>query len=231
MDRQIIDEILSALDSSGWTILSGDVEEIIAEITQDGAFAGLYQLGIVDKDGDLIEGQKFPSGITDLVNEKAVEYAKERSAGMVGMKIVDGELVQNPNASWRIDESTREFLRADITQAMEEGWSNDRLAEALEENYGFSAERAEMIARTETSFADNRGTLISHKESGVVTGKQWIVGAGCCDVCAELDGVIVDLDDPFESEDGAVECPPLHPNCRCSYIAIVKNDEETDMEE
>jgi hypothetical protein len=63
------------------------------------------------------------------VNEAAVAWAKDRSAELVGMKYVDGELVPNPRAEWSIEETTRDTIRDLVTQATEEGWSMDDLAD------------------------------------------------------------------------------------------------------
>ena len=110
------------------------------------------------------------------------------------MRRVGGKLVQNPNAAWRIDESTREMLRSDVIRAMDEGMSNEDLADLIQQNYGFSDARSENIARTETAFADSAGNMSAYRASGVVAGKRWITGAGCCDLCEALDGVKVPLE-------------------------------------
>ena len=67
--------------------------------------------------------------------------------------------------------------------------SNDDLADLIQQNYGFSDARSENIARTETAFADSAGNMAAYRASGVVSGKRWITGAGCCDLCEALDGM------------------------------------------
>jgi SPP1 gp7 family putative phage head morphogenesis protein len=79
-----------------------------------------------------------------------------------------------------------------------------------------------MIARTETAKADVEGNIEAYKQSGVVSGKQWITGAGCCDLCDELDGTIVEIDEDFPNEGGSG--PPLHPNCRCDVLPVLTED-------
>ena len=132
-----------------------------------------------------------------------------------------GRLVENPNAAWQITESTREYLRADVTQALEQGWSNDKLASQLQEAYGFSDTRAMVIARTETQRAGNAGALAGYKASGVVDGTQWLTAEDdkVTPECEENgragvngDGVLP-LGATYPSGD---EAPPSHPNCRCS---------------
>lgn len=200
-DTERVERVLRALNLEGWADLVGDVGPIIEAITKDGAAQALAQIGLKDSTDEMLS----------LVNEQAVAYSQDRAAELVGMKWVDGELVENPNPEWAITDSTREMLRGDVAQAMESGMSNDDLAALLQDNYAFSDERAEVIARTETAFADVAGNMTAYRESGLVEQKKWITAAGCCDLCQELDGIVVDLDEDFPNEGG--DGPPLHPQC------------------
>lgn len=198
-----VDRILAALDFDDWTVLTGDTDEIIERILADAGAQALVQIGVSD------------DKITDLVNDRAVDYAKERSAELVT----------------RISESTREMLRADVADAMENGDSNDDLAATLEDNYGFSADRADMIARTETAYADVAGNLEAYRASGVVAGKKWITGEGCCDLCDELNGEVIGIDETFPTDDGDIDGPPYHPNCRCDVVPILDTEMDGEAEQ
>jgi len=223
IDKEKLDQILRELNFQGWTTLTGDVDSLIEEIYKDGGIEALAQLKLAaGKSGEQIDVDQTLTQI----NERALQYAQQRSAEMVGMsRDENGDLIPNPNAEWQITESTREMLRSDVARALEEGMSNDDLADLLAENYAFSDERAEMIARTETAFADVAGNLSAYRESGLVESKQWIVGDGCCDDCQELDGVVVGIDEEFPNDGG--DGPPLHPACRCDVLPVL-NDEEID---
>lgn len=160
---------------------------------------------------------------TDLANEQGIAWAKQRAAELVGMRYDDeGNLIPNPDADYAIDDTTRDMLKQTVTEAMESGVSNDKLAGIIKDAYAFSDQRAELIARTETAFADVAGNLTAWKDSGVVAQKQWLVGAGCCDECEDLDGVTVDLDDDFPDDGG--DGPPLHPDCRCDVVPVLSSD-------
>lgn len=218
-DTLRITQIIKNIELKGWDVLAGDVAEILEFIGKDAGIEALSQIGIKD----------VPKEMLELVNQNAVDYAQTRSAELVGMKWIDGELVENPNAEWAITDSTREFLRSDIQRAMEEGLSNDELADLIGENYAFSDARAECIARTETAFADVNGNLNAYKESGVVQGKTWIAAPTCCELCQELDGVTVGIDEDFPNDGG--EGPPLHPQCVCDILPETDYQETTDSEE
>jgi len=168
-----------------------------------------------------------------IPNDRAVDWALDRSAEMVGMKYVDGDLVQNPNAIWRIDEYERETLRETVSLAIEEGWSNDRLASAIQADNEFSDARAEMIARTETAQADMQGNAIAYKaaqEGGIQLLKRWITaGDDLVSIeCQEnADAGDIELGETFPS---GADWPPEHPNCRCDCapISLTFNDTEGD---
>lgn len=206
-------QLTKAINEGKLLLVLEGVEPLLEELSKAGAVAALDQLELSDQD------------ITSQASQEAIDYADDRAAELVGMRYDDsGDLVENPNAEWRIDESTRELLRSDVTRAEEEGWSNERLASALEDNYAFSEARAAVIARTESAFADVAGNLAAWKASGQVAGKQWIVSANACDECQPLADVVVELDEDFPDDGG--DGPPLHPNCECDVVPVLTTEDD-----
>ena len=137
-------------------------------------------------------------------NERAVSYANARS----------GELIT------AIDETTRANIRELIGQGIEEGWTNDEFSEHLSDSFTFDGTRADLIARTETAFAENRGTLDGWKASGLVSEKTWLPDAEACEICLALGAMgPIPLDQDFDTEDDSVDGPPAHPNCECTLLA------------
>lgn len=210
--------ILQLIDFSEWEDLSGDAEEVIAAVSVMGGGEALKQ---IDLDGD--------EDVDALMRQRAEAWAKDRAAEMVGMKVVDGELVPNPEAKWQITDGTREWLRSTTEQALDEGWSSQEMAKAITENYAFSPERAEMIARTEIARADVAGSVEGWKASGLVSNKEWLAAPDCCDECQEMNGKTAPIDEAFE--DG--KDVPLHPHCRCDVLPVVDEavPEPTEQEE
>lgn len=189
------------------------VEDQLAAMATDGALAGLKQIGATADD------------IVTIAGDQAAAWGRARAAEMVGMKRnAAGDLVPNPKAKWRIDESTREMVRSTVETALTEGQSADELKAALLDGHAFSPERAEMIARTEMAKADMAGTMVGYRTSGLVMGKKWstsqddLVSQEC--VACEAAGAI-GLDDTFPSGEDA---PPNHPNCRCTVLPVLDDE-------
>jgi SPP1 gp7 family putative phage head morphogenesis protein len=186
-------KLISELTFEELQDIAPELAEILTEMAADGGKVALAEL-VAEVTNDQLK----------QVNDRAVDYARERSA-----KLVKG-----------LEDSTRDMLRETVGDALEEGLSNKQLADALAEEYAFSAERAETIANTETAYADVQGNLEGYKASGVVEGKQWIIAQDeFCDDCNNLDGVIVGLDEEFPGDGG--DGPPLHPNCRCDILPVL----------
>lgn len=202
-----------AIERARWDLLAKQVRKSLRSLAKDGVAAGFGQLG-----ADLGD---VPADVLAQANQNAIAYADSRAAEMVGMRWVDGKLVQNPDARWRIDETTRLRVNELVTSATEEGWSASTLASAISEDHVFGAARAEMIARTESAFADAEGNLAAYVESGDVEGVEWITGAGCCAACAALDGQRRALGKPFPHGRGTA---PAHPKCRCDVLPYLKDE-------
>jgi SPP1 gp7 family putative phage head morphogenesis protein len=222
-EHDAVERILQGLDFTGWAILTGEVEDVLADIVKDGGYAALTVARV---------GVSARYGAEGVVNAYAERYAKERAAELVGMRYDEiGRIFPNPNAEWRIDDTTRDMLRGLVSDAITGGWSNDKLADEIGDAYAFSSDRAMVIARTETQLASNSGALAGYKASGVVAAKQWVtaeddlVEEEClANAAAGANGDgILPLDDDYPSGDDA---PPAHPNCRCVIVPVVLTEQE-----
>ncbi len=82
----------------------------------------------------------------------------------------------------------------------------------------------EIIARTEANTAYNEGNLDALKQSGI-THVRWLLADDACHECISeseaTDGSKLGKIVPLEEASGVL---PLHPNCRCTWIAVNKED-------
>lgn len=205
--------VTDGLDFGEWSGLSDVVEPIIRRAAEDGAVAALLHV------------MPDPAvGMVTNIRSRAVKWAHDRAAEMVGMKWVGGELIQNPAAEWQITEGTREMIRGQVVEAMRNGDSVQELAGRLKESHAFSNARARTIARTETAMADGMGNLIGWEETGLVAGKQWLTAEDdkVSEICnTNGDMGVIGLHEHFAH--GSLTIPG-HPNCRCTVIPVLAED-------
>lgn len=133
-----------------------------------------------------------------------------------------------------ITETSSRELRAIIASGVEQNESINQLKDRIENYSGFSETRATMIALTEVSRGQNKSELEAWDESGVVKAMIWYTALDerVDDECGLLHGKEIDLGDNFltldemaaqgvSDYDGAIDSPPLHPNCRCVLIPVI----------
>lgn len=205
-----IEHILSPIDFKS---ITENVKDNLAAVHADSAKEQLADIGIDD------------AAIFDLVDTDALDWAKDRAAELVGRKYHGSILVDNPNAAWSIEESTRTGIRELVEQAYTDGLTPRSLAQRIADSFEFSASRSSTIARTETARASVQGAINGWKRSGVVDKKESILSDDHDedDECNEAaDDGAIGIEDQFSNgEDG----PPYHPNCNCVLVASL---EETD---
>jgi len=165
---------------------------------------------------DLYQGGAAAAGQTLNATDAMLKLANER--GIAWAEAHAAEQIVG------ISQTTKDGVRELVEQAMTEGWSNNRLADALDEAYEFSPDRAEVISRTESAMADLKGNMEISKEAGVER-VQWLTAeADACDQCDDLDGKEAPVDGAFD--DGTPADDVAHPNCRCDRIAVLPEESE-----
>lgn len=168
------------------------------------------------------DAMKLAGVETDLaaLEAPAKEWAANRSAWLVGRRMVDGVAVENPNAEYAITTEVREAIRTTVARAFEERWTTSRLSDELAQSYAFSAKRALAIARTELANAQEAGNMAYARASGA-TKKRWFGAAGCCPICeANAEQGAIPLDDAFQS---GHQHGPAHPNDRCRILPVFED--------
>jgi hypothetical protein len=202
LEKMSREEALALLQSLNldWHDLGDDLETVLAAIAQDGAAQALAQIGVA-----------ATTSIVDQVNEKAVAWAEQHAA----------DLVTN------LANTTRDKLRGDLAASIELGMSVNEIAAIIGKDYAFSEDRAELIAQTERAFADVAGNMTAYRESGVVSGKEWVLGpehddALDCNCSDNADAGVIGLDENFP---GGEDAPPDHPGCVCDVLPVVSEDD------
>lgn len=207
-DEYDVEALLASLDLEVFALSLDELQEALDAVGQDAGRIALGSMGISADD------QK----ITDVVNLRALEYAKDRAAELVSFDDVDPMLAA----------STRDMLRATISNGIEGNLSTKQIGDALESLYAFSEDRAQTIAATEITRANSEAALSSYKAAetvGIKTKKSWLKLEDACPICASNAAAgQIDLDEEFPSGDMT---PGAHPHCRCVLVPHVIEEKAT----
>lgn len=199
-DRGRADEFVDGFTFGSWSDLQDIVREYVAEVAEDAGRQAVVALG----------ARVSPDAREDLfsvVHDDAVAIAKERAAKLVT----------------EISDSTRDMLRSTVADAIKGGWSAEELADKIRESTAFSPERAENIARTELGMANSEGCREAWKASGMVEGKQWLLGSDSCEICqGNADEGVIPFEQAFSS---GHQGPLAHPQCTCDLAAVMAPEE------
>lgn len=204
------------------------------------------ELGRAGTQFNYLAEDPWAMGVVNSVSNVLTGYLTAgavRGALEIGMDTRADMWVQNPAVqdfikgysykfAAKVNNTTREALRGAVSEGLAKGENIGELTKRITEIFD-NPDRAEMIARTESSRALQAGTIEQWRQSGVVAEKVWNAAPDCCEACAEMDGKTVGLDENFadigaEIPNGAdgvlkVDYEPafsalLHPNCRCSVV-------------
>lgn len=137
-----------------------------------------------------------------------------------------------------VSETVIDRVKNELADGVAQGETIPQLKTRLQESVnGMSGIAAERIARTETARAFMASREKAWQTSGNVWGKRWQLAPDACDFCEEVAAKFgtQPVGTPFFSKgesimlgDGQtmnldysdVEGPPLHPNDRCSLVAV-----------
>jgi hypothetical protein len=136
-----------------------------------------------------------------------------------------------------INSTLVKHLRQAMAEGIGEGEGVSQIRKRVEREFDWlSKYQAAVVARTETIWAWNEGAVQGYIQSGVVKKKQWLSSGDerSCPDCIDMDGKELGLEVDFfakgsKSPSGrltfsyeAISHPPLHPQCRCTVVAILE---------
>ena len=147
--------------------------------------------------------------------------------------------------SFDIDDVTMDMLKEELKMGIDLGESMIKIRDRVDNVFndmvgeGWSDEdglyRSMRIARTETIRASNGAAQEAYRQSGVVSGKEWLATADdrTCEDCIDMNGKILDLNANYftkgedeEADYADIDGPPLHPDCRCTLVPIVEEKDD-----
>jgi hypothetical protein len=189
-------------------------DDVVLKILYDPIASGVA-LGAVA--GETI--YEIPLGMSET-SASVQQAAREMIANLVGKRIdKNGIIIDNPRADYRITDKTRQDIRESIRTSLNLGEDIQSATERLRRTIN-NPKRAEVIARTETVNAYNKGLSVFANESGAI-GKEW-QDFGANDICAvNSNAGVIPLSESFPSGDSE---PAAHPNCRCGMRIVYQEE-------
>lgn len=113
-----------------------------------------------------------------------------------------------------IDKMT-ETLRKELARGFIDGSSIQKMVKRIDDVLGKGKYVTTRLVRTEAKYFAQQAQLMSYKKLGIE--EYYYKGAGC-PKCAPLNNQKFKIE---EAEVG-VNCPPMHPNCKCRVVAVTK---------
>ena len=137
--------------------------------------------------------------------------------GPADWRTIDWLKVRNMEVLKGITAETNKQIVLSLTEGINAGEGMLPLAKRITDAVDtIGITRARMMARTETMYAVNQGSLIRYTQAGVEK-VEWLASTEddrVCDECEALNGQIFDIDNVPEI--------PLHVNCRCCTAPVVE---------
>jgi hypothetical protein len=206
--------------------LETDARDAIDTIISDGVSEGLDMEEVAASVRDMI-------GLTDTQAQAVLNYQSM-------LQDLDPKALQRQLRNTEYDAVYQDAIDAgnDLSDAAVESMVSDYIENYLDY-------RAATIAQTESTRAANLGLHDAYSQAvdrGAIPEdaltRQWQLGDSPCPICESIpdnnpDGV--GIDEPFDSDDGPIDDPPVHPNCECSVdyvtdLTMVPDDSESESE-
>lgn len=131
---------------------------------------------------------------------------------------------------WDKSDKIAAVAKHELSLGFASGSSVEKMAKSINDIMDKGKYAAQRLVRTECSYFSGKAELMSYQESGI-TRYRFLGGSEGSEHCAcgALNGQTFDVD---KAEVG-VNYPPMHPNCKCTTVAVVENsifDERNDTE-
>ena len=224
LDRKIQERMRRAQDTF-IVQMETDARDTIDAVIMDGSRAGASPLAMAENIRDTI-------GLADRQGQAVLNYERM-------LRDLDPDALARRLRNTEYDAALEEAIDSgeDLSEA-----AIERMVDDYYENY--IDYRAETIARTEATRTAHAGLHDAYSqaiERGALPDeavrREWQLNDQPCPICESIpdnneEGVGVDED--FDSDDGPVTDPPVHPNCECSvdYVTdlTMLDDEAEDNE-
>ena len=118
---------------------------------------------------------------------------------------------------WSNTQTVAELIKNELFLGVLTGKSQHDMSAVIMEKMGVGAMQARRLVRTESCYVANQAEMESYKECEIEKYRfVATLDMRTSEICASLDG----KEFPVDKQQPNVNCPPMHPNCRSTTIAV-----------
>ena len=202
-------------------IVKANIQMQIGKLTQ--AQENLVHSGFSD-----IAGNVYDKSIFEVQQQFGYAFAFERPNSRMVEQVIKSNWsgVVWSDRLWKNNQQLAESLQHTLTKGLSQGKSYFLMARDLKEEMGSAEYPAVRLIRTEASYIANKARLQALTNSGVSELEfVAVLDARTSDICQENDGAIV----PVDKVVFGLNIPPLHPNCRSTFVAKIDDAYKKNM--
>lgn len=238
-DKTSLDEMLAKLDN-------GDKDESRKELKKK-LEAPAYQARLdrfrkLQDQLDMVmmqiykqEKQMSTDFYTELASEsyyKSMYTLQQQADAAFSFSYVDAKTIdQVINSRWsgenyssRIWKNTKglaEDLKEQLLLGLVTGKTHREMAREIQLKYAAGASQARRLVRTESNFVATELNFKAYEEAGIKKYRYLAtLDLKTSKICRELDGKIF----PVEERKSGENCPPMHPWCRSTTVAVIREE-------
>ncbi len=173
------------------------VENHLIDTTQNAYYRAMY---------DTQRGIGYGFGFAQMSEQGANEIIRNNWSG-----------ASYSSRIWNNTQTVADLIKNELFVGIMTGKSQHDMAAVIMDKMGVGAMQARRLVRTESCYVANQAEMESYKECEI--DKYRFVATldlRTSDICASLDG----KEFLVKKEQTGVNCPPMHPNCRSTTIAV-----------
>ena len=228
--RRMAEEVSNELENLYYKILSEsfDGEPLVSHLYQYNRYyetLGSIQNKLIEL--GMKETDYFEKSLTDLYKDNGKRIGKQFNIPFdttdeqvkdVIYKVWAPDEMNWSQRIWKHEGQLLNRLSSTLIDAVQLGISPDKLTERIMIDFGVGFYEANRLVVTESSYIMNQSCADAALEAGCDEYEYLGDQDGACKECAELNGKIF----KFKDMQVGVNCPPAHPNCRCTILPVLE---------
>ena len=229
-------ELLGYLSSSDLTQQYGGEARIKQQLAEANAVINRYYRQVGEQNqADMTEVSKITA--SETAQALATATGQQITAGLLPPNSVleaianEAVVLGAPLKDWWAKQAIDTSLKyqSAIRQGIVNGETLGQIISRVKQQFDVTDRNAETLVRTSFISVSNSAREATYQENAdIIKSMEWVAALDLrtCPRCAERDNKQWTLDHKPIDSSIPYKALPLHPNCRCAYVAVTKTPEE-----